>query len=107
MLLVLFNFIAKLPLPLLHAVGRAAGTVMYLFPGRYRIRLDRNARQAGYTSPAFARRASGETGAMTLETPKVWLQHQRCLEMTVSHDDDVVARALDENRGILYLTPHL
>lgn len=107
MLLALFNLLAKLPLPLLHAVGRVIGTIVYLFPGRYRLRLDRNARQAGYLSTSFARRASAQTGAMTLETPKVWLQHEACLEKTFSNDDEVVRQALAENRGILYLTPHL
>ena len=46
MLLVLFRA-AALPLPLLHATGRLLGMFVYVFPGRYRIRLDRNAKQAG------------------------------------------------------------
>lgn len=107
MLLALFHLMAKLPLPLLHATGRLIGFIVYFLPGRYRLRLDRNARQAGYTDKAFARRASGETGAMIMETPKVWLQYDACLAKTHSDDDDVVRQALAENRGILYLTPHL
>src|SRR5699024_4594252 len=107
MLLALFKLLAKLPLPLLHGTGRAIGQLVYLFPGRYRLRLTRNARQAGYFSKRFARQASGETGAMTLETPKVWLQPKACLAKTYSHDDDVARQARQEGRGILYLTPHL
>ncbi len=107
MLLVLFRALAALPLPLLHATGRLLGMFVYVFPGRYRIRLDRNAKQAGYMDKRFARRASGETGAMILETPKVWLDVDACLAKTFSDDDDVVARAKAEGRGILYLTPHL
>lgn len=107
MLLVLFRLLAMLPLPLLHATGRLLGRIVYAFPGRYRIRLDRNAKQAGYMDTAFARRASGETGAMILETPKVWLQVDHCLARTFSDDNDIVEQARAENRGILYLTPHL
>lgn len=107
MLLVLFRLLASLPLPLLHATGRLLGTIIYVFPGRYRIRLDRNAKQAGYMDKSFARRASAETGAMILETPKVWLDVNTCLAKTFSDDDDVVNQAKAEGRGILYLTPHL
>ncbi|HLR12392.1 MAG TPA: lysophospholipid acyltransferase family protein, partial [Burkholderiaceae bacterium] len=74
MLLALFKILAWAPLSILHGSGRLVGRIMYLFPGRYRLRLRRNARQAGYFNPAFARNASAETGAMTMETPKVWLQ---------------------------------
>lgn len=107
MLLALFRLVAWLPLPLLHAIGRAAGRFIYAWPGRYRRRLQTNARQAGYADAAFARRAAAETGAMILETPKVWLRNQDCLRMTHSDDDAVVRAALAEGRGILYLTPHL
>lgn len=107
MLLVLFRLIARLPLPVLHMTGRLIGTIVYAVPGRYRIRLDRNARQAGYMDRSFARRASAETGAMIMETPKVWLDYTTCLAKTSSNDDDVVRQALAEDRGILYLTPHL
>lgn len=107
MLLTLFRILARLPLPVLHATGRLIGRLMHVFPGRYRIRLNRNAHQAGYPDAAFARRASAETGAMILETPKVWLHYDACLNKTYSDDDDVVRQASAENRGILYLTPHL
>ncbi|RTZ45687.1 lysophospholipid acyltransferase family protein [Candidimonas sp. SYP-B2681] len=107
MLVVLFRFLAKLPLPALHGIGKLAGCTVYAWPGRYRKRLQTNARQAGYTDAAFARASAGQAGAMILETPKVWLQNEECLKMVRSDDDAVVHEALAENRGILYLTPHL
>src|SRR3546814_7934672 len=98
MLLVVFRLIARWPLPLLHGLGRAAGRLVYAWPGRYRRRLQANAAQAGYIDPAFARRSAAETGAMIMETPKVWLRNQECLRMTRSDDDAVVHQALAEGR---------
>ncbi|MBP6019456.1 MAG: lysophospholipid acyltransferase family protein [Burkholderiaceae bacterium] len=107
MLLALFRLFARLPLPVLHRMGRAIGLAVYLFPGRYRTRLQSNARQAGYDDPAFARQAAAETGAMIMETPRIWLRTAACLQQTYSDDNAVVKQALSEGRGILYLTPHL
>lgn len=107
MLLALFRLLAKLPLPILHGFGRFAGRAIYTWPGRYRKRLQSNTRQAGYTDPGFASRAAAETGAMVMETPKVWLRNAECLAKTRSDDAAVVREALAEGRGILYLTPHL
>lgn len=107
MLLALFKLLARVPLGVLHNIGRATGKLVYVLPGRYRLRMRRNSRQAGYFEPAFAYRASAETAAMALETPKVWLQPDQCLAITTSPDEAVVEAARQEGRGILYLTPHL
>ena len=107
MLLFLFRLLSRLPLPVLHAVGRALGRLVYLLPGRYRDRLRAHAAQAGYGDAAFARRAAGEAGAMLLELPRVWLRNRDSLARVVSDDEHVVQAARAENRGIVYLTPHL
>lgn len=107
MLLFLFRLFAALPLPVAHALGRLAGRAIYAWPGKYRRRLQANAAQAGYPSPAFARRAAGEIGAMILESPRVWFRNEDSLARVVSDDNDVVSAARAENRGILFLTPHL
>jgi len=107
MVLVLIRLLAILPLPVLHGLGRLLGRCVYAAPGRYRRRLRENARQAGYTDAAFARRAAGETGAMILETPKVWLQTGKCVRKVVSGEESVAVDTLAEQRGALYLTPHL
>ena len=107
MFLFFLKVLAKLPLRWLHAIGRTLGIVVYLLPGRYRDRSRNNAAQAGYTSPSFARQAAAETGAMIFETPKVWLEPQHCLALCSSKDEAIVESALAEQRGVLYLTPHL
>ncbi|WP_434089583.1 lysophospholipid acyltransferase family protein [Neopusillimonas aromaticivorans] len=107
MLLFLFRLLALVPLPVLHAVGRLAGRAIYALPGKYRERLQANARQAGYTDPAFPGQAAAQAGAMIMELPKVWLRNTESLAKTFSDDDAVVEQALAEGKGILYLTPHL
>jgi len=107
MLLFLFRLLSHLPLSVLHGAGRIAGRLVYALPGKYRDRLCANAAQAGYADPAFARRAAGEAGAMILELPRVWLRNEDSLGRVVSDDEHVVQAARAENRGILYLTPHL
>jgi KDO2-lipid IV(A) lauroyltransferase len=107
MFLVFFRFLGWLPLPILHALGRLGGRAVYAWPGRYRRRLQENVRQAGYTQPGFAARAAAETGAMIMETPRVWLRTRECLQIARSDDNKTVSDALAEGRGILYLTPHL
>src|SRR5690606_28859343 len=107
MLLLLFRCLAWLPLPVLHAIGRFAGIIAYVEPGKYRQRIQHNSAQAGYGQPGFARRAAAEAGAMIMELPRVWLRTRQSLDITSSDEVAVVEAALAEGRGILYLTPHL
>lgn len=107
MLLFLVQLLARLPLSWLQALGRLVGLTVYAFPGRYRRRLQGNARRAGYDSPAFFRQAAAESGAMILEMPKVWWRTSHCLALTRSDQESVVRDALAEGKGVLYLTPHL
>lgn len=106
-LLILFRLLAMLPLRTLHAIGRALGRLLYALPGHYRERLRANAAQAGYTDPAFARRAAAEAGAMILELPRVWLRDSECIDRVVSDDLPLVVQTLAEQRGVLCLTPHI
>jgi KDO2-lipid IV(A) lauroyltransferase len=107
MLLALVRLLAVLPLPVLQALGRVAGRLVYACPGRYRRRLRANAAQAGYPDAAFARRAAGEIGAMILETPRIWFRNDASMAMVVSDEEHVVREAHAEGHGILFLTPHL
>ncbi len=109
MLLAFFRFLAVLPLPLLQALGRGLGKLAYAWPGKYRQRLRANAAQAGYPDPAFARRSAGEIGAMILESAWIWFREadsQRKVRIDEANAA-VVETALAEQRGILFLTPHL
>src|SRR5690625_6262855 len=79
MVLFLLKLLSHLPLRFMHGVGKCLGLLVYWLPGRYRQRLQDNARQAGYENAAFARRAAAQTGAMIMEIPKVWLKTNSAL----------------------------
>lgn len=106
-MLYLVRLLAYLPLSWLQAVGGLFGLLIYFYPGKYRKRLRRNARQAGYDSPAFRRKAAAHAGAMILEMPKVWWRTKQCLAKTSSDEEHIVQQAINEGKGVLYLTPHL
>ncbi|VGO09452.1 Lipid A biosynthesis lauroyl acyltransferase [plant metagenome] len=109
MLLFLFRLLSHLPLSLLQGLGRLVGRLVYALPTKYRQRLRANAAQAGYDSPAFARRAAGETGAMILELARVWFRSDDSLARVRSSPEDeaMIAALHAQGRGVLYLTPHL
>ncbi|CAM3686244.1 lysophospholipid acyltransferase family protein [Bordetella bronchialis] len=107
LLVALFHLLARLPLSMLHGMGRFLGTLAYCWPGKYRQRLRANAAQAGYRDSGFAREAAAQAGAMILEMPKVWFQTDRCLARLYSDDDAVVEAAVAEKRGVIVMTPHL
>lgn len=107
MLIFIARLVAFLPLPVLQALGRMLGRLVYAMPGKYRRHLRANAAQAGYTDPAFLRRAAAEVGAMILETPRIWFRNDDCMKRVVSDDEHIALDALAEGRGVLFLTPHL
>ncbi len=107
MLLFLARLLAYLPLSWLQNSGRVIGVLAYRYPSRYRNRVRRHSRWAGYTSPDFARKAAAETGAMMAEIPKIWWRTPQCLAITSSTQEHIVQEAIATGRGILYLTPHL
>jgi KDO2-lipid IV(A) lauroyltransferase len=107
MLLAFFRLMARLPLPLLHWMGRITGLVVYAWPGRYRQRLRANARQAGYCGCGFTLRAAAQTGAMVFETPKIWLRPQESMKLARCTDDSAVRAVLSTGKGVVFLTPHL
>lgn len=103
----ILELLASLPLCVLHGMGRLIGKIIYRLPGKYRDRFRANAAQAGYTDEAFLWRAAGESGAMFMELPRVWLRNEACLKLAKSVDEPMMQEVMAENRGILFLQPHL
>jgi Kdo2-lipid IVA lauroyltransferase/acyltransferase len=107
MLIILCRLLSLLPLRALRIIGHLGGRLVYSLPGRYRERLRNNAREAGYTDPAFAREAAAQAGEMFMELPRVWFKSEQCLKLVSSDQEEILEQALEAGRGVLFLTPHL
>jgi KDO2-lipid IV(A) lauroyltransferase len=102
----IFRFLSLFPLAFLHALGAALGYAVYLSSPTYRERLRGNIESAGFASslPA-AIRASGKS---ILELAFVWCAPpSRVLNSARIENWEIVQSALDEKRGVIFLTPHL
>jgi KDO2-lipid IV(A) lauroyltransferase len=104
---ILFRFLARLPLHVLHNIGALAGWTVWLLSPTYRRHLRENialAGLAGATVPAIA-----EAGKGILELPKIWLRPHEEVAGRVAKVSgwDLVQSAWESGRGILFLTPHL
>ena len=106
MLLRLFQLLSLLPLPILHALGAAAGWVVYALSPSYRRRLRENLAHAGY--PHLLLSAIAEAGKSVFELPFIWCANPaRVLKSAVLHDWSTAQSALDAGQGMIILTPHL
>ena len=106
MLLRLFQIFSWLPLPVMHALGVAAGWVVYACSPRYRQRMRDNLAQAGFLRTHA--QAVAEAGKSLTELPFIWCGHpKRVLRSAQVHDWAVAQAALDRGKGVIFLTPHL
>lgn len=99
----LFRALGVLPLLLLHAVGSCLGWLAFLLSGTYRSRFIANARQAGYALADVAG-AVGAAGRLVAEVPRLWFGRPAPVQWS---GDELIADALRQRRGIVFLTPHL
>src|SRR5260221_906659 len=76
-MLFLLRLAARLPLPLLHALGAVAGWTVYLCSPRYRRDFKRNLATAGLSDIRLRRAAVAEAGKSLMEVPAVWLRPPR------------------------------
>lgn len=108
-MIALFRLLARVPLPLMHALGRALGwLVWWLAPG-YRRRFRANAQAAGL-SPAQWRPAIGAAGAMAAELPWLWARPagESVLPKVLRWEGlEAFEAALAERRGVIMIVPHL
>lgn len=98
-----FKLLSVFPLWLLHGLGWAVGWLAFLGSATYRRRFLDNARQAGLTSAQW-RRAVGESGKLAAELPRLWLGRPVAVQW---QGREHVQAALQQGRGIVFLTPHL
>ncbi len=107
-MLISLRLLARLPLPLLHALGWLVGAA--LFPWRRRARdVTDNLRQAGLDTPGMARRANIGVAKGLFESLAIWLRpfpEAMSLVREVRGLEHVEA-ARAAGKGIIALEPHL
>jgi KDO2-lipid IV(A) lauroyltransferase len=112
-----FQLLSHLSLPVLHLIGALVGLVVLASSGVYRQRLIANMQQAAKAHPASLAslvgwraitRVACQAGMMVAELPRLWLG--RTIDV-VWHDrpalDCVFKSAASQNKGLIFLTPHL
>jgi len=107
-MLILFRWLSRWPLWVLHAFGGVLGWLSYLLSPVYRRRFKANAAQAGMPVREW-RPAVAEAGRLLAELPHLWMRppSQPILPRVALHDEALVAAALERGRGVVLLTPHL
>lgn len=106
MLVTLFRLLARLPLPVLHAIGAILGWLVYLLAPSYRRRLKNNIEAAGFGEHLSS--AISEAGKNVMELPFVWCADPQRVAGSVRIENwEVVEAATQAGRGVVFLTPHL
>ncbi len=106
MLVALFRFLSFFPLPLLHASGAVLGRLVYMASPAYRARLKDNLNRAGFGADLNA--AISEAGKNVMELPFIWCAPlDRVLASVRIENWELVQAALDAQKGIVFLTPHV
>ena len=103
----LFRFLSRWPLPLLHAMGAVLGWLVWLLSPSYRRSFRANVAQAGIDF-AQARPAIAHAGRVVVEMPRVWLRpHEHsCLEQVEVRGREWVDAALAQGRGVVFFAAH-
>ncbi|KQW46253.1 MULTISPECIES: lysophospholipid acyltransferase family protein [unclassified Roseateles] len=103
-----FRWLSRVPLALLHALGALLGWVVYGASGDYRRRFKANVAQAGIRW-ADARPAIAAAGRMAAELPWLWIATKRePLGAKLRWDGaELLAATLEQKRGLIVMTPHM
>lgn len=110
----LFRLLARLPLPLLHALGIVLGWLIYWAPGRHAARMRNNLIDSGVCTPGRAcrrllRQAIAESGKGIIELSAVWLRpHEKVVKLVRGTSGwDAIDAALAAGKGVILLSPHI
>jgi KDO2-lipid IV(A) lauroyltransferase len=110
----LFKLLARLPLPLLHALGIALGWIIYWAPGRHSARLRNNVFDSGVCAPGrdcqrLLRQTIGESGKAITELFPVWLRPYASVLKLVKRTSgwDAIDAARAAGKGVIVIAPHI
>lgn len=110
----LLKTIALLPLPIIHGLGVLVGWISYWSDKKLARRIRNNLLKARIAKDAqsqarLVRASISETGKSIIETLAIWAKSQGSVLKWVKQCDgwQHVEAALNTNKGIIFLTPHL
>lgn len=109
----LFNFLARLPLPVLHGCGVALGWLVYALSSSYRRKFSDHINRALPSDFPGRRRvvrcAIGEAGKAILELPFLWGRSSADAAgpYTEICNWQVIDQAMSLGKGVVFLTPHM
>ena len=108
-MLLMLRLVARLPLPLLHALGATLGWIIYLCAPRYRKYLKHNLEAAGLGGLKLRAAAAMEAGKGVLETPALWLRSLAQVAELVQEARgwDLVDNSARRGKGVIVMTPHI
>jgi KDO2-lipid IV(A) lauroyltransferase len=108
-MLFLLRLAARLPLPLLHALGAALGWMVYLCSPRYRRDFKRNLALAGLSDFRLRCAAVAEAGKSVMEVPAVWLRpFARVADLVVEVKGwEYMDEGAKRGKGLIAVTPHI
>mgnify|MGYP005992829879 CR=1 FL=1 len=112
MLHLIFKPLSLLPLPILHALGKALGIILFFVAGKAKRRAAENIAQSqlftGKIAPVIKRNFIA-MGKAILETPYIWSSDNHRIDnlMQQVHGWDIIETAIQSQQGIIFLTPHM
>ncbi len=113
-MLILFKLLARIPLPVLHALGIPLGWLIYVLPGRHSQRMRNNLRDSGLcATPSqyrkLLRQAIAENGKAVIELIPIWLKPyakvQQLVRATTGWQHIDAAR--EAGKGVIVIAPHI
>lgn len=114
LLIAVFTILSRLPLAVLQAIGSALGWIVYLSSPGYAGRMRQNLAQSGQINnpqhgQKLLRQAIRATGMGAMELLIAWGRPSAAIARLVKNCNhwDIVEEALAQNKGIIFVTPHL
>ncbi|PCI58557.1 MAG: lipid A biosynthesis acyltransferase [Methylophilaceae bacterium] len=112
MIRLIFKPLSLLPLPVLHFLGKALGTILLHTAGKAKRRtIDNMAQSQLFPKPltSSVRQSFSSLGKAILETPYIWNSDSQKIAKLVKkvHGWETVETSVNLNKGIIFLTPHM
>lgn len=112
MLKLIFKPLSLLPLPMLHALGKCLGYVLFLFARKAKSRAMQNITQSNCfpdQTSAAVRQSFAAMGKAILETPFIWGSDDKRVKKLIhqTHGWAMVKKAASDSKGVIFLTPHM